>query len=241
MSGRLPDQVTAGEAGSGCCFRYAENLLGFELLTAAEQRQERAFASAGISLLWKGYLFWPYTILRSGTELLLATAVIWLFLSLPFGFLLAPFLGYEGIVGRYLQRYVALAKVSFVTAVLFGLIDGSLVNRTGEADGVEKSILICFYGGVAFWRFVVTTRLLREEWSGSGYRRGAAVNLGERRWGRNQAWSQPIGETAVVENRYIVYTNASRHRDLDCEVTGEYKPFAVSAGEDEIDYIGEPV
>ncbi|MCP4424862.1 MAG: hypothetical protein GY803_10245 [Chloroflexi bacterium] len=159
-----------------CCFPYSPT--EFQSLEEADRALAIDAAQHGITILLASYFLIPHAITGDAVWLLLTLAALSVFLSLPFGFVFAPFRSTQGLLVKYVNQYVEALKETVLTAIFLAAAESLLMSATFLSDAVLiPASLIAFM--ISLWRGVSAMKLLASSISGTlaGASAGSAVTI----------------------------------------------------------------
>ena len=178
----------------------------------------------------KGALYGPYLVFRHTSRLILTTAVLLLFLRLPFGFAQSLFAGNQLVLDEYRRLFFNLAQEGFLQAFIFGLVDVLIATGIYTLPEMGRLPLVCLAGVVALWRFVIAIKLLAQH--GRTTHLQTSVQVGNPMVSFGQASIREGNHPSAVANPYQVFSPNPRltpHR-TDNEETQRYSPYLKKNG-----------
>jgi hypothetical protein len=161
-----------------CCFKYAYDTNGFDLLTDVERSQHLGFAKFGLLVLFQALFMAPYALAESLIWLVLTTAALIIFVSLPIGFVFSVFRSTSGLLSRYVNQYIELIKETVVTGLFLGFVQAMLLQAL-----VLPAILlfaVLFIGFLVItWRIFSALKLMSSAVNGmmSGVSAGSSLTV----------------------------------------------------------------
>lgn len=165
-----------------CCFKYAYDANGFDLLTDAQRSEQLAYAQYGLIVLFQAGAMVPYALAESAVWLILTLIALIIFISLPIGFIFSVFQATSGLLSRYMNQYIELFKETIVTAIFLGIVQAMLIQALVLPVVLLYAVLIIGLL-VVVWRIFSALKLLTSAAEGmmsgvaTGVNTGSAVSI----------------------------------------------------------------